>query len=160
MGGALKAKGNSPNIGLSLIVGIPIGVRTVSSALSVAGTSAASRPWAHLTQASPSWRRRRRSLWCEAPGTPIAHGVCWANIAPVRTADGVHNQQHVLHASALASSLQWSVRSWLRLGGIARHLCFNSIAAFVWCKAACVGCAHCVISAVVVHSNQEPHEST
>merc|ERR1711933_569338 len=66
VGCGVEGHGKFSSIGPSLTVGTPFGVRTASSALSVAETSVASRPWARLTRASPS-RQWRRSL-CDGQG--------------------------------------------------------------------------------------------
>merc|ERR1712176_263755 len=63
-------------------------------------------------------------------------------------------QEVLIHAEALASLLQWSVRlSWFCFGGVARQP-FNSTAAFARCKAVGADCLLCASSAVIVHSRE------
>merc|ERR1711860_335541 len=81
----------------------------------------------------------------------------WASIGLARTVErAVPGTQEVLiHAEALASLLQWSVRlAWLCLGGIARQSFFNSTAAFARCKVVGADCLPCASSAVIVHSRE------
>merc|ERR1712129_75240 len=80
---------------------------------------------------------------CVMAKAQIAHGVYWASIGLTHTVERAvpGTREVLLHAEALASSLQWSVRrSWLCLIGEARHPFFNSTAAFARCKAAGVDC--------------------